>query len=76
MAANVEHNCPLCNTLGETTVTLSREKGVLKLRLQNDDIVTSMKEQMAKTYGHRNTQYGALDWGVFKLNNLLWRQFL
>ena len=61
MAAMLEHNCPLCNTLGETTVTLSREKGVLKVRLEKDDIVTSMKEQMAKTYGHRNTQYGALD---------------
>ena len=71
MAANVEHSCPLCNTLGETTLTLSREKGVLKVRLEEDDIVTSMKEQMAKTYGHRNTQYGTSDWDYFKSMNII-----
>ena len=53
-----EHVCPLCNTLGETRMILSKEKGVLKVRLETEDIVASLKEQMAKTYGHRNVQYG------------------
>ena len=67
MAASLQsHNCPLCNTLGETTMILSREKGLLKVRLEEDDVVTSLKEKMAKLYGHRNTQHGTLDCGDFK----------
>ena len=66
MAANVEHSCPLCNTLGETTLTLSRVKGVLKVRLEKDDIITSMKEQMAKTYGIFGNQNScSLHWCKF-----------
>ena len=63
MAANIEeHICPLCRTLGETTMILSNEKGLLKIRLQEEDIVTSLKEQMAKSYGYRNTQHGTYLW--------------
>ncbi len=32
---------------------LSKEKGLLKVRLERDDVVTSLKEQMAKSYGYR-----------------------
>ena len=60
-----EHTCPLCNTLGETTMILSKEKGLLKVRLETEDIVASMKEQMAKSYGHRNSQYGTFVYGDF-----------
>ena len=59
MAASVrEHFCPLCKTLGETKMVLSKEKGLLKVRLERDDIATSWKEQMAKCYGYRNAPYG------------------
>ena len=59
MAASlVDHHCPLCNTLRETRMTHSREKGILKVRLEEYDIVTSMKEQMAKTYGQKNIPNG------------------
>ena len=54
-----EQFCPLCKTLGETKMILSEEKGILKVRLERDDVVASMKEQMAKCYGYRNTQYGS-----------------
>ena len=52
-----EHFCPLCKTLGETKMILSEEKGILKVRLERDDVIASMKEQMAKCYGYRNAQY-------------------
>ena len=46
--------CPLCNTLGEEKMTLSRDpNGVLKVRLETVDIVASLKQQMAKCYGNR-----------------------
>ena len=47
------YHCPLCRTLSETRMTLSREKGILKIRLETEDIVASLKEQMAKCYGNR-----------------------
>ena len=53
-----EHFCPLCKTLGETKMILSKEKGLLKVRLERDDIVTSLKEQMARCYGYKNAAYG------------------
>ena len=45
--------CPLCKILGETKMILVEEKGVLKLRLETEDIQATMKEQMAKCYGNR-----------------------
>ena len=51
------HNCPLCRTLGETTFTLSSENGILKVRLETEDIQKSLKEQMAKCYGNRRAQH-------------------
>ena len=59
-----EHFCPLCNTLGETRMVLSGEKGVLKVRLETEDIVRLLKEQMAKCYG-----YNHVDHGTFLLRN-------
>ena len=55
MASQQQQNsqCPLCRTLGETRMTLSREKGILKIRLETEDIVASLKQQMAKCYGNR-----------------------
>ena len=53
MASHQQEQCPLCRTLGEERMTLSRENGILKLRLETEDIVASLKEQMAKCYGNR-----------------------
>ena len=53
--------CPLCNTLGETTMILSREKGLLKVRLEEDDMVETLKQQMAKCYGNKNASSGNFD---------------
>ena len=58
-----EHYCPLCNTLGETRMILSKEKGVLKVRLEKDDVVSSLKEQMAKCYGYNNGKCGTFLFG-------------
>ena len=53
MASHQHTQCPLCNTLGEERMSLSREKGILKVRLETVDIVASLKQQMAKCYGNR-----------------------
>jgi len=45
--------CPLCNILGGTKMRLIAEKGVLKLRLETEDVQATLKEQMAKCYGKR-----------------------
>ena len=49
-------HCPLCRILGETRLTLSSEKGLLKVRLESEDVQKSLKEQMAKCYGNRRQQ--------------------
>ena len=54
MASHQHSQCPLCNTLGEERMTLSRDpNGILKVRLETIDIVASLKQQMAKCYGNR-----------------------
>ena len=60
MASHQQEQCPLCRTLGEERMTLSRENGILKLRLETEDIVASLKEQMAKCYGNRMLPSGRL----------------
>ena len=60
MASHQQEQCPLCRTLGEERMTLSRENGILKLRLETEDIVASLKEQMAKCYGNRMLPPGRL----------------
>ena len=49
-------HCPLCRILGETRLTLSSEKGLLKVRLESEDVQKSLKEQMARCYGNRRQQ--------------------
>ena len=49
-------HCPLCRILGETRLTLSNEKGLLKVRLESEDVQKSLKEQMARCYGNRRQQ--------------------
>ena len=53
MASHQHTQCPLCNTLGEERMSLSRENGILKVRLETVNIVASLKQQMAKCYGNR-----------------------
>ena len=54
MASHQHSQCPLCNTLGEERMNLSRDpNGILKVRLETVDVVASLKEQMAKCYGNR-----------------------
>ena len=53
--------CPLCNTLGETTMILSREKELLKVRLEEKDVVESLKQKMAKCYGNKHVSSGNFD---------------
>ena len=67
MAASLgERYCPLCKTLGETKMSLSREKGLLKIRLETNDIQTSLKEQMAKCYGYKeDSQNSSFVWFGF-----------
>ena len=60
--------CPLCKTLGVTKLALSKiyliylalskDKGLLRERLERDDIVKTLKQQMAKCYGSSNSQHG------------------
>ena len=60
MASHQQEQCPLCRTLGEERMILSRENGILKVRLETEDIVASLKEQMAKCYGNRMLPSGRL----------------
>jgi hypothetical protein len=43
--AEIHHSaCPLCRILGETNkLILSKEKGILKLRLEIEDVQTLLK---------------------------------
>ena len=42
--AEIHHSaCPLCRILGETKLILSKEKGILKLRLEIEDVQTLLK---------------------------------
>ena len=50
--------CPLCKTLGVTKLAFSKCKGLLRERLERDDIVKILKQQMAKCYGSSNSQHG------------------
>ena len=62
MATSLQgHVCPLCNTLGETTMILSREKELLKVRLEEEDVVESLKQKMAKYYGNKHVSSGNFD---------------
>ena len=51
-------HCPLCKTLGVTKLAFSKYKGLLRERLERDDIVKTLKQQMAKCYGSSNSQHG------------------
>ena len=51
-----ESICSLCNTLGDTKVFFIEGKRTLKVRLETEDIVETLKESMAKYYGTRKIE--------------------